>query len=211
MKNLIYLLTINLLIFNSCFSQLKHPFIEDVEIELKNYGVEPNMFGGAKFQCSKNRNDQDETRFLVFFYAKFKDFSNKQTIDFNNISVVDVENNIRYRPIGVSLYRFYYGDNEWYANLKIFNENEEDPFTKYSQDGIENFDFYSYPTNMLGIKKENKYRYRLVPESFKSKKGLNFTFHFPIFKSRKESGHFKIYWKDKVIGEFKIKDGEAIK
>ena len=211
MKNLFYFFTINLLLINSCFSQHKHPLIEDVEIKLKSYGVEPNMFGGAKFECSKNINDSDETKFLVYFSAIFKDFSSKKTIDFNNISIVDVENKVRYRPIGVSLYRFYYGDKEWYADLKELNENEEDSFIKYSQDGIENYDFYSYLRNKIGIKKEKKIRYRLVPESFKSKRGLHFTFHFPAFKTRKDSGHFKIYWKSKVIGEFKIKNGEPIK
>lgn len=211
MKILFYFLTINLLLVNSCFSQYKHPLIEDVEIKLKSYGVEPNMFGGAKFECSKNINDPDETKFLVYFSAIFEDFSSKKTIDFNNISIVDVENKVRYRPTGVSLYRFYYGDKEWYASHEELVENEEDSFTKYSQEGIENYDFYSYPRNKIGVKKEKKYRYRLVPESFKSKKGLNFTFHFPVFKTRKDSGHFKIYWKDKVIGEFKIKNGEPIK
>ena len=172
---------------------------------------DPNIFGGAKFECSKNIDDDDETRFLVFFTAKFKDFSSQKTIDFNNISLVDVDNKIRYRPAYVSLIRFYYGDKEWYADSKELVENEEDSFTEYSQDGIENFDFYSFPRNIVGSKKEKKWRYRLVSENFKSKSGLNFTFQFPVFKERKETGNFKIYWKDKVIGEIKIKDGKAIK
>ncbi|WP_338378961.1 hypothetical protein [uncultured Flavobacterium sp.] len=211
MKNLIAFLTINLLCINFCYSQYKFPLIEDVKIDLKDYGVNPNIFGGAKFECSKNVDDADETRFLVYFSAKFKDFSSKKTIDFNNISLVDVDNKIRYRPAYVSLKRVYYGDKEWYADSKELVENEEDSFTEYSQDGIENYDFYSYFRNIVGGKKDKKLRYRLVPENFKSKGGLNFTFQFPVFKERKESGNFKIYWKDKEIGEFKIKDGKAIK
>ncbi len=105
---------------------------------------------------------------------------------------------------------FYYGDKLWYAGHKELNE-EDDSFTEYSQEGIENFDFYTYRRNMIGGKEENKYRYRLESESFKSKKGLDFTFNFPVFKSRNESGSFKIYWKDKLIGQFKIKDGKAVK
>ncbi|WP_339887017.1 hypothetical protein [uncultured Flavobacterium sp.] len=210
MKNLISLLAINLLFINFCFSQYKFPLIEDVEMDLKSYGVNPNIFGGAKFKCSKNIDDPDETRFLVFFTAKFKDFSTKKTLDFNNISLVDVESKVRYRPIGVSLYRFYYGDKEWYADHMELDENENDSFTEYSQDGIENFDFYTFMRNILGSKKEKKYRYRLVPENFKSKSGLKFTYQFPVFKNRNDSGNFKIYWKDKLIGEFKIKDGKAV-
>ena len=208
MKYLFYLLSINLLFINICFSQHKHPLIEDVKIEFIEYGVNQNIFGGAKLDCSKNINDPEEERYKVYFAARFHDFSSKKTIDFNNISLVDVDNKVRYRPIGVSIYH-----GEWYANsIKLEDYKDEDAFLKYSQEGIENFDFFVYPTTKASFKnrKKPKFRYRMEPEHFKSKRGLKLYLSFPTFKTKKESGHFKVYWKQKLIGEFKILNGKPV-
>lgn len=205
-KHFIFFIT-NLLLVNLCQSQSKFPMVENVTIELKSYGVNPNLFGGARFECSKNINEPDETKFLVYFSAIFKDFSNRKTLNFDDISIVDVENKVRYRPVSVSTFGFTHF---YYDSSIELNENIEDAFTKYSQDGIENFDFYVHPRNKIGIKNEKKYRYRIGYDTFKSKSGMKFIFNFPIFKRRNESGNFKIYWKKNLIGEFKIKDGEAI-
>ena len=206
MKKIFSLLIINLLIINTSFSQHKHPLIKDVKIKLLKYNVNENMFGGAKMDCSKNIEDDEEERYKVYFIAKFYDFSSKKTIDFNNISLVDVDNKIRYRPIGVS-------SRDWYANsIKLEEYEYEDTFKKYSLDGIEDFDFFVYPTTKASFKnrKKPKYRYRIEPEHFKRKKGLRLYISFPAFKSREDSGNFKIYWKKEVIGEFKIINGKSI-
>ncbi len=204
MKYLFSFLTINLLILNIGFSQHKHPLINNVKIELLKYGVNENMFGGAKLECLKNNDAQEEERYKVYFVAKFHDFSSKKTIDFNNIVLVDVDNKIRYRPIGVS-------SGDWYANsIKLEEYEYEDAFAKYSLEGIEDFDFFVFPTTKASFKnrKKPKYRYRMEPEHFKAKKGLRLYLSFPAFKTRKDSGNFRIYWKKELIGEFKIQDGK---
>lgn len=202
MTKFFFLLTLYLSLINLSFSQYKYPLIENVEIELESHGVKKNVLDGAKLKCSKTLTGPDETRFRVYFSAKFYDFSTKKTLDFNNISVVDVENKIRYRPDWVIQYGF---SNGWFADKIELIENE-DPFIRYSQNRIENFDFYSkeFVANL-----DEKCRYRLKPEAFKSN-NLKLTFSFPIFKTQKDSGNFKIYWKDKIIGEFKIKDGVPV-
>ena len=202
MPRFLFLLTLYLSLTNFSFSQYKHPLIENVQIELEHHGVKKNVLDGAKLKCSNTPAGPDETRFRIYFSAKFYDFSTKKTLDFNNISVVDVDNKTRYRPDGVVQYGF---SNGWFAE-KIELTESEDPFIRYSQTGIENFDFYSKAnaTNVNG-----KIRYRLKPEAFKSR-NLKLTFSFPIFKTQEDSGNFEIYWKDKVIGEFKIKDGVPV-
>jgi hypothetical protein len=204
MTKFLFLVTLYLSLINLSFSQYKHPLIENVEIELEQHGVKKNFLDGAKLKCSKTLTGPDETRFRVYFSAKFYDFSTKKTLEFNNITVVDVDNKIRYRPDGVIQYGYGFS-NGWFA-AKIELIENEDPFIKYSQNGIENFDFYS---ETLVDNLNEKYRYRLKPEAFKSN-NLKLTFSFPIFKTQKDSGNFKIYWKDKVIGEFKIKDGVPV-
>jgi hypothetical protein len=203
MKHQFSILLINLLLINFSFSQHKYPLIKDVNIELIKYGV-----NNRTTDCSKNISSPEEKKYEVYFEAKFRDFSTKKTIDFNNISLVDTDNKIRYRPLGVS-YRQYdsYAST---ANLKEYKY--EDTFTKNSLEGIENYDFFLYDRNIITLKKRKKpkYRYRIKPNNFKIKKGLKLNFRFPAFKTRKDSGNFKIYWKKELIGIFKILDGKPI-
>jgi hypothetical protein len=219
MKHYLTLLNINFLFLFLLFifpepksEQQETPLIEDVKIELLKYAVDENRFGGATMDCSKNQNDEEEERYRVYFAATFSDFSTKKIIDFNNISLVDVDNKVRYRPIDVSKY-ISMSYNEWYStSIKLEDYKYEDTFLKYSQKGIEDYDFYVYPTNKARIKnkKKPKYRYRIERESFKKKNGIKLSLSFPAFKTRKDSGNFKIYWKDKLIGEFKIVNGKPV-
>ncbi len=206
MKYLFYILSVSLLFESSMFCQNKYPIIEDVDIELISYGVHPNMFGGAYLYCSKNINDEEEKRFKVIFVAKFFDFSTDKIIDFNNISLVDTDNKIRYRPDGVEQ------GNSYVIDKPLDEYVNEDTFTKYSQDGLENFDFYVYPTTAVATKNKRKpkYRYRMMPGCFKKKKGVELFISFPAFKTRQDSGNFKIYWKQKMIGEFSLVNGKPI-
>ncbi|HEU0137945.1 MAG TPA: hypothetical protein VFQ50_11695, partial [Flavobacterium sp.] len=183
MKKILFLSTLYLLLINSSFSQYKHPLIENVEIELESYGVKKNVLDGAKLECSKDLTSLNEIRHRVYFSAKFFDFSTKKTLDFNNISLVDVDNKIRYRPDGVIQYGF---SNSWFADKVVLIESE-DSFNKYSQEGIENFDFYS-KVDAINFQTNKKNKYRLKPEAFKRKANLKLTFSFPVFKTPNDSG-----------------------
>ena len=199
-------MAVYLILGSPIYSQNKYPVLEDVDIELLSYGIHPNIFGGAVLYCSKTMDDPEEKRIRVIFVAKFFDFSTDKIIDFNNISLVDTDNKIRYRPDAVEL------GNSYIINKPINEYFNEDTFTKHSQDGIENFDFYIYPTTAVSTKNKSKpkYRYRMMPGCFKKKKGVELFFSFPAFKTRKDSGNFKIYWKQKMIGEFKILNGQPV-
>ncbi len=192
-----------LTILNFGYAQHKHPLIENVTIELKSYGLST-----VNYQCSKNSDEPDEKRYRVYFVAKFKDFSERKTIDFNNISLVDVDNKVRYRAIGAS-----FPIKDWSTSSFDITEYEyEDTFLKYSQEGIEDFDHYKYEVSVVSTKKKHKpkIRLRIKPEHFKKKRGLNFRVSFPAAKTKKPSGKYKIYWKDKIIGQFKLKNGSPI-
>ena len=213
MKNYIGIIITNLLLLFIINPQQDPELIEDVNIELLKYAVNENLFGGATIDCSTNPNDPEEKRFRVYFAATFGDFSTKKTMDFNNISLVDTNTKMRYRPSDVYKY-ISMSYNEWFSkSIPLEEYKNEDTFLKYSQEGITDYDFYVYPKTLGSIKNKNKskFRYRIEPDSFKKKSGMKFAFSFPAFKSRKDTGNFKIYWKDKMIGEFKIVNGKASK
>ena len=84
MKHQFSILLINLLLINFSFSQHKYPLIKDVNIELIKYGV-----NNRTTDCSKNISSPEEKKYEVYFEAKFRDFSTKKTIDFNNISIIE--------------------------------------------------------------------------------------------------------------------------
>ena len=69
-------------------------------------------------------------------YINFDGFDIEHPIDFNNFSLVEIENKLRQRPFLVGFRYFELKK----VDLKDFQG--EDNFLKYSQVGITNYDYY---------------------------------------------------------------------
>ncbi|MDP2541046.1 hypothetical protein CSC81_14880 [Tenacibaculum discolor] len=198
-KEVIILILISLLTISNNYSQHKYPLIKKPIVELLKYGiVDNNAFGDDKMVCSKYINSTDEERYKVFFVAKFKNFLQRKTFDFNDISLVDTDRKIRYRPKNAGIYNKDWSTSE----IKLSEYEWKDTFLENSLEGIENFDFFIY--HFYGKRKKPKYRYRLKPANFKRKKGVRLFFSFPALKQTETPTNFKIYWKKELIGKFRL-------
>ncbi|CAM1369399.1 hypothetical protein [Tenacibaculum xiamenense] len=207
MKKIIILFALTGLLYgNNCMSQSKYPLIEDVKIEILKYGlIDNNAFGDDTMICSEKINGVDEKRYKVFFAAKFFDFSERKSFDFNDISLVDVDRKIRYRPKEGGIYKSFWSASWYSSKIKLKEFKSQDNFINNSLDGIKNFDFYVYHSFGGRInKKKPKYRYRLETANFRRKKGLKLIFIFPALKEKKSPTNFEIYWKKKLVGQFKM-------
>ncbi len=195
MKNQFLIILTLLLGFN--VQSQKDPLMEDMRIEIINTEVK------NKWEFGKDTNNLEE-RYLVGFTAKVYDCSTRQMIDFNNLSLVDKNNKTRYLAFQIGFPNVSYTVNQ----TRMEDFKGEDNFLKYSQNGIENFK--QYRTYYYSDRGKNNSEHRFDIDSFSpaKKKGFRkFYFLFPALKSKKDSGEYLIYWKDKLIGEFKIVNG----
>ncbi len=179
-----------------------YPLLEDIQIEITETEVIPTKW---KLGIDK---DNLEKRILIGFKAKVLNYSKRQTIDFNNLSLVDKGNGVRHLAFQISQLKTQHS----VYQTRLENFKREDNFIKYSQDGITNYK--QYRTYFYSDRNLPNTEHRFDLESFrpKRKKGyIEFRFLFPAFKTKKDSGEFLIYWKDKLIGEFNIYEGKTKK
>lgn len=123
-------------------------------------------------------------------------FDEKNTIDFNNFSLVEHEYKLRQRP-------YYIWFNGYF--LKKYKVGEEilpDNFLAYSQvdKGIEDYDHY-YNENLI-FEIDKVYRQRFYPLCLERKKNKKKLFLLTIPVKIQNKGDFSLYYKNQLVCSF---------
>jgi len=166
---------------------------DNFDISVTSALIDP-IIGGGAISYGPDGGPKDK---LVTLYVtvKIDGFDEKNPINFNYFSLVEVKNNLRHRPHYVS-FRYF--------ALTKFNIEEpaaNDDFLKYTQTGVENYDHFYYDHTAAFKKDTNsKQRFYLLCIPVKKNKKKKFELSFPI-KVRKE-GDFILYYKDQEIKAF---------
>ena len=188
-----------LLLFQNFYGQNENFDKKELNVSVKSIHYNFNKVGGQK---DKYGFDDEKLDILydIFIYINIDGFDIEHPIDFNNFSLVEIENKLRQRPFLIGFRYFELTK----VDLKDFRG--EDNFLKYSQEGITNYDHYYREFYTPNPRQQRFYPLKIPLKKNKSKE---FVFRFPV--KSKDQGEFSLFYKNNLVKTFFLERGKTLK
>ncbi|MEC3906153.1 hypothetical protein VOI54_03930 [Tamlana sp. 2201CG12-4] len=182
---------------------------EDLSISIRKVEhVNPVFFDTPRYGKSKAIAEKLATIYIRF---KLRGELSGTIIDFNKLSLVDNNRNLRHRP------KQFFFDYYEVKKIKLKDFKHEDSFLKYSQEGIEDFDHYLLESTKTAGVKDISHQFRLAPviipnENIKRLNKKKNKFYSVLFPTKeKEKGSYTLYYEDVEVYSFTVKKNESFK
>lgn len=176
---------------------------DNYQIKIKNAVISSNAFGDNLLKVGETKDKSivlNELQISVIING----LKLNGILDFNNFSLVDVKNKIRYRPENVHCNTAF---TAYSIGKIILNDlKTEDLFFKYSNPKYKNYDHYRLEHNWTGIgfngqSIQTRFKKTLI-KSFEKRIIKNKVFKLDFYTHNKKEGKFILFYKDKIIDSF---------